>query len=83
GATKLLLEKTVIGMQSSSALTRELQEAYNYRKSSAVIQYASFARTEGGMWPGYRASEGCYLLSGPSPKNMESYGNEKFEQVRC
>ena len=53
-------------------------QAYNYRKSSAVIQYVTLARTEGGMLPGYRASEGYLFLSGPSPRNMEAYGNLMF-----
>ncbi|CAN0236692.1 unnamed protein product, partial [Scytosiphon promiscuus] len=86
GASNALLEKTVIGMQSSSALQRELQEVYDYQQTRMMLQYAAFTQTEGthegGMkWPAFRPVGSGGLLSAPSYVNLETYCDHKFTEV--
>jgi len=64
-------------------------QVYDYQQTQMMLQYGAFTQTEGAYeegqgtkWPAFRPVGAGGLLSAPSYKNLESYCDAKFEEVR-
>ncbi|CAN0179207.1 unnamed protein product, partial [Scytosiphon promiscuus] len=80
GADDDLFEKTLMGVQSTSALHREVLQVYQDKEMRNCFAYAAFAQEQGGSFPPWKAIPAGSKLSAPSVGNMESYCNKAFEE---
>ena len=70
-----------------TSLLPGVSQVYDYEQTRMILQYCAFTQTEGAheggnKWPAFRPVGRGGLLSAPSYKNLESYCDHKFTEVR-